>query len=1294
MKRPSRKSFIFFIITVGVLVSSGILFRTFTAQAVPTDYWFNNAVNTNPATLGNYWLDAGLTVHAGSLPNLSDDELTIVAGATYNGSPSIRGDASNDGTITGNASFYNSGVNNGIVDGDATFYEDRTSNVGTVGGQQIRRFTDFLLSELDVTFAVNNQAWVVIADGIEIDSTYLSYDDTTLFERVNGGTFSVNINYTGKTALGTTLHLNVEKTLKTTAVPDTSDFTLTVNGSPVTVTSVSISREKVILSFGTSIAYNDTVTLAYTVGSTPIETFQGLQFLDGGFSATTIRTAIPVGNAPVYSTLVGTKLYVSNNHSSSVTVIDTTTNSVLSTISVGNYPELSVLVGTKLYVGNLQSSSVSVIDTLTDTVVSTISTVGGPYFLTVKGNKIYVSGTDTNAVSVINTTTDTVTSTITVGSSPWRSGVVGSKLYVPNRGSGTVSVINTATDTVSATIAVGSEPSYALAVGTKVYVSNYGSGNVSVINTLTDTVSSTITTAGNPYFSNVHGTKVFVPTRTGNRIVIINSLTDTVITSLVANDTPYDTNVIDNLVYVSNVGANTVTIVNPNTNSIVQTVATGAYPFYITAVGKKIYSSDNGNSGVSFFDTTSVTSQLPNLISFSSATADGEYSIGDTISITANFGQSLAGGSTMTVALNSGASVVLSTVLGTTLSGTYTVGSGQSTPDLSVSSITSASVTDTSARNRTSYSLPSSQGSLVAENSFITRNLGDTKNIVIGSYQAVEVGEKPYQMTAPITVGGIPYIYVANQGDNSVSVIRKTDHTTIAAISVGSEPYGLSTISISGTTYVYVANTGSNSVSVINTNSNSVVATVTVGVKPYYVAVLGTKVYVTNSLSNTVSVIDTATNTVTATIPVGTYPRGIRAYSTYLYVSNYGDPNYSGGNSISVIDSATNTVSATIVLPAGSTGPRGITSLGTNIYVANFRSNNVSVINTATNAVTATITVGTGPRGIVGLGSKVYVENFDAGTISVIDTGTNAVTATINVGHSPAGMSISGTDIYLTRFQDDAVSILNTNNNTLRSAFPVISNIRSNNALPTKVDISWATDIEANSTVEYGLTTDYGTMLTLDSLSPSHSISIINLPIATTYHYRITSTDATGNSTMSGDYTFTTTSGGVGIGGGGSKPPVEPIGPDSPLSGETNTENSNIDSETFSLKLVDRVMSKIFIDVNDHGRLWYQFPTDGKRYEVTPAKALDLFRIVALGISNNNLNKIPTSTSPESPGSLAKRLKNLFLLQVENKGQTWYVDQLGFRHFVTRFNIIGMSRNVMTGILNKELQKIPVAETK
>jgi YVTN family beta-propeller protein len=69
-----------------------------------------------------------------------------------------------------------------------------------------------------------------------------------------------------------------------------------------------------------------------------------------------------------------TRAYVTNTFSNSVSVIDTTSNTVVATVGVGANPaELAITPdGTRAYVANESSSSVSVIDTASSTVVATV----------------------------------------------------------------------------------------------------------------------------------------------------------------------------------------------------------------------------------------------------------------------------------------------------------------------------------------------------------------------------------------------------------------------------------------------------------------------------------------------------------------------------------------------------------------------------------------------------------------------------------------------------------------------------------------------------------------------------------------------------------------------------------------------------------------------------------------------------------------------------------------------------------------------------------------------------------
>ncbi len=89
------------------------------------------------------------------------------------------------------------------------------------------------------------------------------------------------------------------------------------------------------------------------------------------------------------------------------------------------------------------------------------------------------------------------------------------------------------------------------------------------------------------------------------------------------------------------------------------------------------------------------------------------------------------------------------------------------------------------------------------------------------------------------------------------------------------------------------------------------------------------------------------------------------------------------------------------------------------------------------------------------------------------------------------------------------------------SACATISGVSVSPTATTAV-VSWTTNSSANSRVDYGTTTAYGSNVTDSTLVTSHSLTLNSLTCNTTYHYQITSTVAPGNSASTGDATFAT----------------------------------------------------------------------------------------------------------------------------------------------------------------------------
>jgi glucose/arabinose dehydrogenase/PKD repeat protein len=81
----------------------------------------------------------------------------------------------------------------------------------------------------------------------------------------------------------------------------------------------------------------------------------------------------------------------------------------------------------------------------------------------------------------------------------------------------------------------------------------------------------------------------------------------------------------------------------------------------------------------------------------------------------------------------------------------------------------------------------------------------------------------------------------------------------------------------------------------------------------------------------------------------------------------------------------------------------------------------------------------------------------------------------------------------------------------VRPGGPVISQVVARPG-PGRVTITWATDVPADSQVQYGVSPSYGSTTSLDrTLVTNHSVTITGLARKTQYHFQVVSNDASGN---------------------------------------------------------------------------------------------------------------------------------------------------------------------------------------
>jgi YVTN family beta-propeller protein len=270
----------------------------------------------------------------------------------------------------------------------------------------------------------------------------------------------------------------------------------------------------------------------------------------------------------------------------------------------------------------------------------------------------------------------------------------------------------------------------------------------------------------------------------------------------------------------------------------------------------------------------------------------------------------------------------------------------------------------------------------------------------------------PDSVVAHIPVGGDPhditglpdgsYLYIGNETDDHVTVVRTADRTVVARLTCGSAPWVV--MSDPAGDKVYVANLNSGSVSVIRTSDNAVVATVPVGASPCLMACRpqGDFVYVANSASSSISVIRTSDNTVVATVGVGNGPRAVACLpdGNYVYTANY------TGGDVSVIRTSDNRVVATVPF---SGAPHRVCAVGdgSRVYVTDYGGDKVYVIRTSDNVLVDSFMSGPSTVGIAMFPASeyAYVVNSGDNTVSVVQTTADSLITTIPTGHAPWGVT-------------------------------------------------------------------------------------------------------------------------------------------------------------------------------------------------------------------------------------------------------------------------------------------------
>jgi YVTN family beta-propeller protein len=553
-------------------------------------------------------------------------------------------------------------------------------------------------------------------------------------------------------------------------------------------------------------------------------------------------------------------VYVTNDSSGKVLVIDGATNNVAASISSPGWPQ-GVAVNSltnRIYVANTLGGNVTVIDGESQSVITAVTVGHYPFRLRVNEstNRVYVANYFSNSVSVIDGASNSVIDTVTVGDTPSGIGINSktNRIYVTNDGTSDVSVIDGAINEVVATVGVGNEPGD-VDVNPEtgfVYVANYEDNSVTVIDGSDNTVETTVNVESSPRGVAVNSTTnlVYVTNSGSDSVSVIdgsdNSLKNTQID---VGRKPFGlgVNSVTNRLYAANYGGNSVSVIDCNSNTVTATVIMGSGPdaVVVNSATGLVYAAGYRSNKVAVFDGTA--GNLSPMVNVGSQPSGAGVNT-----------------STNRIYISNNGSNTLSVINGESNSVEATLEVGNNPLGVGVNSSTN----------------------LV----YVANNADNTLSVIDGSTgTAVTTLNTGSQPTGVAVNQAANCIYVTNNGSRSVSIIDGNTNTELTTVDVGKAPYGIAVNP--ATNLIYVANNMSNSVSVIDGEDRILVKTIKVGSSPRGIAlnVQTNRIYVANNGSDTVSVIDGASGVVVAVIEAGTGPRGVAVNpeTNSIFVTNY-----------------------------------------------------------------------------------------------------------------------------------------------------------------------------------------------------------------------------------------------------------------------------------------------------------------------------------------------------------------------------------------------------------------------
>jgi len=314
------------------------------------------------------------------------------------------------------------------------------------------------------------------------------------------------------------------------------------------------------------------------------------------------------------------RIYVTNETSGDMTVIDSFTLDVVTTIPLGKRPRGihaspdgktiyvalsgSPIAGpgvdqSKLPPPDKGADGIGVFDIRQNKLVRIIQSGSDPenFDLNRDGSQIFVSNEDDSKASIVDAAAGKVIKAFPLGEEPEgvRVSPDGRFVYITSEDTGTISVLNVAAAKIDKTFKVGRRPRNVVFLpdGSRAYVSAENDGTVVVVDTAKQEASQTIALGERGVIKPMglllspDATKLYVSAGRGHKVFVIDTSTNTVSSSFEVGERPWGMALSPDgkTLYTANGPSNDISVVDLATQQVVKKVKVGRGPWGLLVLG-------------------------------------------------------------------------------------------------------------------------------------------------------------------------------------------------------------------------------------------------------------------------------------------------------------------------------------------------------------------------------------------------------------------------------------------------------------------------------------------------------------------------------------------------------------------------------------------------------------------------------------------------------------------------------------------------------------------------------------